>query len=250
MCPRPRTRRRTPAGSSLQYRARCPMSSLPPEACGCCRPRAEVRARGLVGRARHHRPGSARQRLARPHPRHRYRAGRRPGPPPRPLPRLRPLLPRPRLPRPPRRGVRHLPPLRLRRPPPHGPPPPHGRPPPPGRPLRLAWPPPPGRPLRLRRQFPRPPPPGRPLRLRRRFPRRSLFRLVLVSRALLPRAPPMPRARPLLRLRHAWPGATCSPGIPGPMRRRTPGSRSRSCTRAVLPPRTWARKRCAPPAPG
>jgi hypothetical protein len=245
MCPRPRTCRRTPAGSSPKCRARCPMSSLPPEACGCCRPRAETRARGLVGRARHRGPGSW-PRPARPYPRHRYRTGRRPGPPPRRLPRLPPLFPRPRFPRPPPRGLRHLPPRRLRRPLPHGRPRPLvrplplARPLPPGRPIRLARPPHLGLPLHL----------ARPLRLRRQFPRPSLSRRVLVPRAPLPRASPMPAARPLLRRRRAWPGATCSPGIPGPMRRRTPGSRSRSCARAVPPPRTWARKRCAPPAPG
>jgi hypothetical protein len=88
----PRTHRRTPAGSSPRCRVRCPTSSLPPEACGCCRPRAMARAHRPV---RHPPPGSARQPPAR-RPRHRYLAG--PGPGPRPPP-LRPPILR-RLPRP------------------------------------------------------------------------------------------------------------------------------------------------------
>ena len=115
-CPRRlRTNRRTPGGSSLRCRARCPTSSLPPAACGCCRPRAVARALRPVRLARHPRPGSARQPPARRRPRRRYRAEPRPGRRPPPLLRL-PILPRLPPPQPLRRAPRAARSARRRRP--------------------------------------------------------------------------------------------------------------------------------------
>jgi hypothetical protein len=108
----PRTHRRTPAGSSLRCRARCPMSSLPPAACGCCRPRAVAR---VHRRVRHPAPSSVRQHPARRH--HRHRAGPRPVPKSSPLlrPPILPRLPQPQ-PQPPRRAQRAAQPRRRHRP--------------------------------------------------------------------------------------------------------------------------------------
>ena len=105
---RPRTSRRTPAGSSLRCRARSPTSFLPPAACGCCRPRPVARARRPERLAFRPRTGPARQPPAR---QVRRRAGPRPGPRPRPLLRLSML---PRLPA--RPGLPALPHLAIRPP--------------------------------------------------------------------------------------------------------------------------------------